>query len=81
MTVVCSKVGRNPILPAKNCNSSRGFHIGVFPTYLLIREPFKSQTPASLAAETAVIFVCAGLVFLYYAIGFSKLAGKGGIIS
>jgi hypothetical protein len=70
-----------PILPAKNRNSSRTFHIRSFPTYLLAGEPFKSQTPASLAVGTAVIFVCAGLIFPYYAIGFRELAGKGGIIS
>jgi len=69
------------VLPAKNRNSSRTFHICPFRTYLLAREPFKSQMPAPLAVETAVIFVCAGLFFPYYAIGFRESAGKGGIIS
>jgi hypothetical protein len=70
-----------PTLPAKNANSSHTFRIRPFSTYLLAGEPFKAQMPASLAVGTSVIFVCTGLIFPYYAIGFRESAGKGGIIS
>jgi hypothetical protein len=46
--------------------------------YLLANQLFKADLPASLAVGIAVIFVCAGFVFPYYAIGFHVFAGKGG---
>jgi hypothetical protein len=69
-----------PVRPLGNSSASRRFLNLLIPPYVLTNQSLKAKLTQLLAVWRAVIFVCAGIVFLYYAIGQPEFAGKGGII-